>query len=151
MDCRLVKENMLDYAEGKASIDFSNSIIEHLHTCDSCKSYYRVVLDFLKVIDAEKAVAVNPFLLTRIEEKIKADNETSSISIGSRILKTYYYYAAVIIIGLTIGVYTGTQLGSLLNKNENKTVITSETEQLKQDFYLNDIEKDDVSQVLNNQ
>jgi len=151
MDCRLVKNNMLDYAEGNLSADVRNQISDHLHSCLACQGYYKLMNEFLKAINEERAVAVNPFLFTRIESKLKSDHEAPIISLRSRFLRTYYYYAAVIIIALSIGVFTGKELGNLLNRNENNTVITSETEQLKQDFYLNDIEKDDVSQLLNNQ
>lgn len=151
MDCGLVKYNMLDYAEGKVPADLSKEISDHLHSCIACQGYYTFMLNFLKTIDEEKAMTVNPFLFTRIEAKLKSDKEAPIITLRTRFIRTYYYYAAVIIIALTIGLFTGKQLGNLLNKNENSTVITSETEQLKQDFYLNEIEKDDVSQLLNNQ
>jgi hypothetical protein len=151
MNCRFVKENVLDYTEGKISADLNNAISDHLLSCLGCQGYYKFVLGFLKTVDEEKAVAVNPFLFTRIEARIKSVKEAPILTLRTRFLRTYYYYAAVIIIALTIGVFTGKQLGNLLSTNENKPVITSETEQLKQDFYLNDIEKDDVSQVLNNQ
>jgi hypothetical protein len=151
MDCRFVKNIMLDYAEGKVSADLNNEISRHLHSCPGCLGYSKLVLGFIQAVDQEKALAVNPFLFTRIEARLKSDKETPIIPLHTRFLRTYYYYAAVILIALTIGVFTGKQLGNLLNKNDNNTVITSETEQLKQDFYLNDIEKDDVSQVLNNQ
>lgn len=151
MNCQLVKDNMLDYAEGKVSADLASAMSNHLQSCLSCQGYYKLVIQFNKAVDAEKAVKVNPFLFTRIEERIKASRESAVISLASRFLRTYYYYAAVIIIALTIGVFAGKQLGTMLNKNQNKVVITSETEQLKQDFYLNEIEKDDFSQVLNNQ
>jgi hypothetical protein len=150
MDCRFVKDNMLDYAEGSLSAEIIKTIGDHLHSCADCQGYHTFVLSFLKEVETEKAIAVNPFLYSRLEEKMKTLAETPIINLRSRFLKSYYYYAAVILIALTIGVFTGKQLGNLLNDN-NKSVITSETEQLKQDFYLNDFEKDDVSQVLNNQ
>lgn len=151
MDCRQVKDNMFDYAEGKVPADLMNRITEHMHSCADCQGYYKLILTFLNKVDEEKAVLVNPFLYTRIEARLNSDKETPIITLRARFLRTYYYYAAVLIIALTIGVFAGRQLGNLLNKNENNVVITSETEQLKQDFYLNEIEKDDVSQLLNNQ
>jgi predicted anti-sigma-YlaC factor YlaD len=151
MDCRNVKDNMLDYAEGKTSAELRNAMSEHLNSCAGCEGYFKTVLEFLAVVEKEKAIPVNPFLITRIEAKLKSGNEIPVLSLRTRFLRSYYYYAAVIIIALTIGVFTGKQLGNLLNINQNNTVISSETEQLKQDFYLNEIEKDDVSQVLNNQ
>ena len=142
---------MFDYAEGKLSADVRNEISDYLHSCLACQGYYMLINEFLKTIDKERAISVNPFLFTRIESKLKSEHETPIISLRTRFLRTYYYYAAVIIIALSIGVFAGKELGNLMNRNENNTVITSETEQLKQDFYLNDIEKDDVSQLLNNQ
>jgi predicted anti-sigma-YlaC factor YlaD len=151
MNCQLVKDNLLDFADGKLSADLRNTINEHLYSCAECRSYSKWVLEFIKAINIEKSVVANPFLFTRIEEKIRSSKEEHSINFRTRFLRSYYYYAAVIIIALSIGVFSGKQLGTLLNKNVNNTVITSETEQLKQDFYLNELEKDDVSQVLNNQ
>jgi predicted anti-sigma-YlaC factor YlaD len=151
MNCQLVKDNMLDYAEGKLSADLRNEISEHLDSCADCHSYSKLVLEFNKAVNIEKSAVVNPYLFTRIEEKIRYSKEEHSVTFRTRFLRSYYYYAAVIFIALSIGVFSGKQLGALLNKNENNTVIISETEQLKQDFYLNELEKDDVSQVLNNQ
>jgi predicted anti-sigma-YlaC factor YlaD len=151
MNCQFVKDNMLDYAEGSVSDDLNTAISDHLNSCTSCQGYYKLVIGFLRAVDAEKAVTINPFLLTRIEEKMKSSKEVPVLALRTRFLRTYYSYAAVIVLTLTIGVFTGMQVGNLLNKNGNSVVITSETEQLKQDFYLNEIEKDDFSQVLNNQ
>ena len=151
MDCKQVKDNMLDYAEGKTSAEISAEISIHLDSCKECQSYSRTVIDFVKLVSAEKSDAVNPFLITRIEQRLKETEERNVIPLRSKWVRSYYYYAAVIVIALGIGVFSGKQLGSLLNSNDPPVVITSESEQLKQDFYLNEIEKDDVSQVLNNQ
>jgi len=151
MDCKLVKVNLLDYAEGNTSEGLRIEIERHLGSCNGCLSYSKTVLDFIKLVNAEKSLTATPFLITRIEEKLKSSAEENSIPLHSRLIRTYYYYAAIIVIALGIGVFSGEQLGTLLNKNETNIVITSESEQLKQDFYLNEIEKDDVSQVLNNQ
>ncbi len=151
MDCKLVKVNLLDYAEGNTSEDLRIEIRSHLNSCGDCQSYSKTVLDFIKVVSDEKSLTASPFLITRIEEKLKSSGEKKLIPLHSRLIRTYYYYAAIILIALGIGVFSGKQLGTLLNKDETSVVITSESEQLKQDFYLNEIEKDDVSQVLNNQ
>jgi len=151
MDCKLVKMNLLDYAEGNTSEDLKIEIGRHLSSCNECLSYSKTVLDFVNVVNIEKSLTASPFLITRIEAKLKSSGEDNIIPVHSRLIRTYYYYAAIIIIALGVGVFSGKQLGTLLNKNETNVVITSESEQLKQDFYLNEIEKDDVSQVLNNQ
>jgi predicted anti-sigma-YlaC factor YlaD len=151
MDCKLIKVNLPDYAEGNTSEELRIEIGKHLISCNECRSYSKTVLDFIKLVDTEKSLTASPFLITRIEEKLKSAGEDNLIPLRFRLIKTYSYYAAIIVIALGIGVFSGKQLGTLLNKNETNVVITSESEQLKQDFYLNEIEKDDVSQVLNNQ
>jgi predicted anti-sigma-YlaC factor YlaD len=151
MDCQLVKTNLMDYAEGKASDSLRIEISRHLESCTSCRSYSQTVIDFVKQVNIEKSMQVSPFLYTRIEENLKKSGAVRVLSLQARFIRSYYYYAAVIVIALGIGIFSGKQLGTLLNKGESTVVITSESEQLKQDFYLNEIEKDDVSQVLNNQ
>ena len=151
MDCQLVKISLPDYIEGNVSADLKKEIQKHLDSCAECQSYSETVVDFLKALDTEKSIRVNPFLINRIEAKLHSNGAEQILPLRSRLIRTYSYYAAVIVIALGIGVYSGKQLGNMLNTNDKSVVITSESDQLKQDFYLNEIEKDDVSQVLNNQ
>jgi hypothetical protein len=151
MNCQDVKNSMLDFAEGKVSADLGNSIQSHLNSCTECESFFKLALKFEQIIEKEKALQVNPYLYTRVQERINSLDRRHTINLKSSILRTYYYYAAVIVVALFIGVFSGKQLGNLLSTKEDNVVITSESEQLKQDFYLNEIEKDDFTQVLNNQ
>lgn len=151
MECQLVKTHFVDYAEGKVPADLMDAIGRHLETCTDCQSYFRIVKDFNRFIESEKAMTVSPFLVTRMEEQLTHSPRKLSPTFSFRLVNTFYYYAAVVVVALGIGVFTGKQLGSMMNTKDTNVVVTSESEQLKQDFYLNEIEKDDVSQVLNNQ
>lgn len=150
MNCQEVKENMLAYLEGSLGGDLPGRMKEHIETCDSCRAFQMFMLQVNLQVEDEKARRPNPFLYTRIQEKIDRKHEVPVHGYYTRLLRSPLYYAAVIIFAVSLGVFAGKQLGGLLSTPASTAPALSEQEKLKQEFYLQNLENDDISQLINN-
>ncbi len=150
MNCQEVNENMLAYLEGSLGGDLPGRMKDHIETCDSCKAFQVFMLQVNLQIEDEKTRVPNPFLYTRIQEKIDRKHELPVHGLYPRLLRSPLYYAAVIIFAVSLGVFAGRQLGGLMSNQASPAPVLTEQEKLKQEFYLQNLENDDISQLINN-
>ncbi len=105
MDCNLINLKLFAYAENILSIDEKSMVEEHLNFCPNCMKIANILTDSIKIIDRQKSVEANPFIYTRIAQKLKS-SETENYY--SRILKP-----VLVSIIILISLYGGIRIGNI--------------------------------------
>jgi len=75
MDCSFIRNNLFSYQERQLSDKEYKKFKDHLHSCEECS---RIISDFQSVtsiIDKKKAEEPNPFIRTRILQRIESEIE----------------------------------------------------------------------------
>lgn len=110
MDCNLINSKLFAYAENILSIDEKTMVKEHLNNCPNCMKIANILTDSIKIIERHKSVEANPFIYTRIAQKLKS-SETENYY--SRILKP-----VLVSIIILVSLYGGIRIGNIyINSN----------------------------------
>ena len=108
MDCYFVRSNLFSYQEKQLPDREYKEFNDHLHSCKECN---RIVSEFQSVssfIDEKKSVQPNPFIQTRILQRIAAQMEGAGgrqNPLFQRILSTIsvsFFMLIAVIIGFSI-------------------------------------------------
>jgi len=119
MNCQLCQKESDAYHEGKLPEGLRIQVETHLECCQYCSESYQLWAMANEVMEAEKAVASNPFLVTRImtgiEEMEHEGAARLKIPAYQRVLKPILIsasLAAAIFIGVFVGsTYLPTETG----------------------------------------
>ena len=110
MNCQLCQNLSDSYREGKLPRDTKTQVEDHLATCKECSESYKVQTLADRVINQEKELLSNPFLITRIMENIE-NIETplyKPVPIFNRVLRP-----AVITALLAVAIFIGVMIGNI--------------------------------------
>jgi predicted anti-sigma-YlaC factor YlaD len=129
MNCSNCQNNLVAYLEEKLSEDLRSITTDHLKICNSCSELYNEMKMAYRLIDAEKAIECNPFLVTRVMAAIDnreiAPDKQSALQ---RVLQT-----ALIAVSISIAVFGGIEAGSLYSVSPKKNAIPVEM------VFMNDV------------
>jgi len=123
MDCQVCQKESDAYREGKLPGDTKTQIEAHLRTCKECEEGYKRQALADRIINQEKELLSNPFLLTRIMERIE-DSESplfKPIPVYYRVLRP-----AIITASLAAAIFIGVMIGSIYNPDSNSQAIPLE-------------------------
>lgn len=108
MKCELCKKELDAYYEGRLN-DGTRALVDaHLKVCNECAAVYLVDSIANKVMDGEKDLESNPFLVTRIMANIEQleEERAQSIPIYSRVLKPALIGMSIVA-AITMGIFAG--------------------------------------------
>ena len=122
MNCLTCRKNLVAYLEDKLPDDMRSITTDHLNTCTACSELYSEIKKAYILIDAEKAIECNPFLVTRVmaaigNREIALDKKPAL----QRILQT-----ALIAVSISIAILGGIEAGSLYSISPKKNAIPDE-------------------------
>ena len=109
MDCSYIRSTLFSYQEKQLSDKECKEFEDHLHTCEECS---RIVSEFQSVtslIDKKKSIETNPFIRTRILQRIESQMSESGKEANlfiQRILRPIslsFVLLIAIVIGFSIG------------------------------------------------
>ena len=110
MNCQLCQKELDAYHEGTLPDGIRIQVESHLEDCKACAESFHLVSIANKVMDAEKGLNSNPFLITRImaviEELEQSRESYQRIPVYQRILKPALIsvsVAAAMFIGVLVG------------------------------------------------
>jgi anti-sigma factor RsiW len=109
MNCQLCQKVSDAYRHGKLPDDTKTQVEDHLATCKECTEGYKIQALADRVINQEKELLSNPFLVTRIMERIE-DPETplyKPVLIFNKVLRP-----AIITSLLAAAVLSGIMMGN---------------------------------------
>ena len=117
MDCFFIQNHLFDYQENKLLVNEKIAFDDHLRSCRECKVLYQRFDSVLGRIEELKAVEVDPFLSTRlmqrIENELLKENTVNFSSVFVRIKPVVAILG--IFLAITIGILIG-KSGSSHNK-----------------------------------
>ncbi len=106
MNCQLCQENLEAFLEGTLPSDMKTQVESHLKGCEACNHLYSIQVLADRLIGSEKKLEPDPFLITRVMEKIE-DKETSvSENLFIKILRPVLItssLAAAVLFGVMLG------------------------------------------------
>ncbi len=107
------KYNYFDYLEGNLTIQEKTLYDEHFAHCIVCKNNIAQISNFLKSHESLKNSRVNPFIYTRIEQKL-IDKNKKEIAL----LKWQPYIISILsIIAISAGILIGSHFSSKTSNN----------------------------------
>jgi predicted anti-sigma-YlaC factor YlaD len=107
MDCKLYRERIDDYVEGKLGKVEEISFEKHLHDCPECSDLVRIQKLSYRIIAHEKSTEPNPYLAAKIMAGIES-RERNSGSALVRILKP-----VVITVSVAAAIFAGVLIGNI--------------------------------------
>jgi predicted anti-sigma-YlaC factor YlaD len=139
MNCFTCQKNIVACLEKNLSREESGNIATHLENCRECSAIYDEMKFTFSLIDAEKTIEANPFLVTRVMAAI--DNRTISSSaktVYKRILQT-----SLIAASIAIATLVGIEAGNLYTTRPKRISVPEEM------VYMNDAAMESLNNYTN--
>ncbi len=144
MKCKDVHKNLIFYIDRELSSAKNKEIEEHLSGCEKCSKLYNEIKSTMSVVENEKNIETNPFLYTRIKQKLDDIDKNTTKPIFA-IQKRRLLQPALVTFIIAIGVFIGVSIGnSFPVKNNN--IADNQSEQ----YYINDLQQEPVEYFLLN-
>jgi predicted anti-sigma-YlaC factor YlaD len=140
MNCKKIQNDLIFFIEGEINAVRKSVIENHINECPECIYLYNKLKESFEIINKEKETESNPFLNTRIQEKIRIIKYQTDKIILKPLLVKIIQTAAIIIL-LTGGIFFGFNLGNSLN-NDGKLGIQSEQ------IYVNELHQERIETFL---
>ena len=145
MKCKKIHTKIDPYLNGLLDEKELELFESHLKECVSCKQLVSEVFATLKSINHKNRLQPDPFLYTRLMQKIENRKENRLFAKIQRILQPITV-AAIIIVGIYLGIGLG---NSYMSEDEGMANIDNQT--LIADFLFNDIEYESIEIFLLNE
>ena len=125
IDCIFVQRNIFSYQENQLSGTEIKGFEDHIHACKEC---FGIVADFqsvISLIDKKKLDVSNPFLKTRIIQRLEAlveGDREKPISGFQRILRPIsvpFMLLIAVIIGFSLVKQSSTRFSEEINRQNN--------------------------------
>ncbi len=143
MNCKEVNKNLIFSIEGELQPQKEMELLEHLMDCHDCNVLFMNLKETMATIAQEKATLPNPFLFTRIQEKISNLEEPRKIfHLKLDFIKILQPVTLSFL--LLMGVIFGISLG---NSFQYQTLGQSMVYQ-SDEFYLNDLQQETIESFL---
>lgn len=149
MNCTEFQSNIYSFREGALSEELHASVSAHLASCSVCSELNTAFDAMERVIESEKAAEPNPFIKTRIMERIDREfsqSQTYRSSPWIRVLQPVTL-AMALLCGILIGSYTA--------KRENQQNMTTSgtdgtIETLRTSLFIPEMTEEDKILNINN-
>jgi hypothetical protein len=144
MDCKDFQNSLFTYAEGELAPETRDAMAAHNKDCRSCSKLLEGFLALQDALEAEKGLEPDPFLSTRILQRLENAKEKGhrpALPVLRPVLVTLVLLAA-----LVSGYLVGNQ------GNSRKSLVSAGADQievLKADFFVHDIADEDLSLLTN--
>jgi predicted anti-sigma-YlaC factor YlaD len=142
MKCKEVRKRLGDYASGDLKPEVYEMVSEHLKLCIKCSALLEELNSTMRLINKRERLEPNPFLYTRIKEKLHDSQENEirvKIPVFRRVLQP-----VMLSLLLAGAIFTGIKLGdTIVSEQEQTNTYAEETE-----YYLNDMEHESLEVYL---
>lgn len=105
MNCKEIQNKLIFLVGNELQETAEQLMMQHIQTCDSCSLLYHSVREAFNKMENEKKIASNPYLYTRIQQKINNQNTTVEKGIFGMLKESVVILvvAAAISIGVVVG------------------------------------------------
>lgn len=142
MECKKIDILLWDIVDKKTDPNTQEIILKHIEKCTVCKAKYNLLIEANKFIDFQKNIEINPFIETRIIEKIRKDK----VSVFQKVLQPAFI-GILILFSIFIGNKTATFITNQTQKSTNS--ITYQNNDSVYFMVFNSISQEEY-QFLNN-
>lgn len=144
MKCKTVQRKMISYSELEFKDKEQEAFFEHISSCQSCNHLYEELQLTYQLIEKKEVLPENPFLLTRIMQKIEERNSEKEavIPVYQRILQP-----VLLSLLLLVGIFGGIQMGNSYEMVETESL--SETQSTE--YFFNDMQQEKMEIYLLNE
>lgn len=146
MKCTEFQKKMIFYIDADLDKVENDAMEAHLQKCEECRILFNQFVSCYRSAETEHQPEANPFLYTRIMQKIENMQERRTYSTLKPALVKFLQpslFSLFLIVGISIGVF----LGSQFQVNEQKTKAMASTEEI----YMNDFEMEELEIGLINE
>jgi predicted anti-sigma-YlaC factor YlaD len=141
MKCEKLHKDLIFYAEGSLTSERKNEINYHLSECNTCRKFVLDLAYSLEIIDKEKRIETNPFLYSKVINKI---NNYEHSAKTFRVFAVRILRPVFVILLILFGIFSGIRLG-----NSYSSRYTDEDSELQIiTYYLNDLQHESVETIL---
>lgn len=132
MNCKDTKRLMLQFLDGELSAEKTSEINEHLMVCSDCSGEINSIKQLYGLIEEEKKeFSYNPYLSSKVLERIKEDNEPKAILLSPmRYVLVASLSAAAVFVGIVLG-----SLFSNVNSNLAQSTSDESIELLADEYF----------------
>lgn len=146
MKCDVIHAKLALFSAGVLERAESEAVREHLRNCKNCSDALLELDTTVKLMDKRKRLEPNPFLYTRIKEKLAAregrESQSGSYPVYKKVLQQVFY--SLLLVG---GVLSGIKLGSAFEERQADTTHAAKTTE----YYFNDLQQENLEVVLLNE
>lgn len=104
MNCTEVEKLLWFYAEGTLPESSVPRVKEHLQQCSACSALHSELKNTLQLFEAEKQVTANPFLYTRVLQKLENQKPSSHYFSIPLIIRNLALSSLAIFAGILLGI-----------------------------------------------
>jgi len=144
MDCKHINHKLIFFLEKSLPVPEMQQIKAHLDECEACRQLAEKLESTLQVIEDEKKVTINPFLYSKVMQKIENRKEQKyfipAFSLINQIKPVYY--SIIMVIGILLGI----GLGNLAVNQSEKSLANIQMEEI----YFNDFQQETIENILLN-
>ena len=141
MKCNKLHKDLIFFVEDSLTPERKNEINYHLSECYACRKFVNELAYSLEIIDKEKKIETNPFLYSRILNKINNYEQSANTF---RVFALKILRPVFVILLILCGIFSGIKLG-----NSYSSKYTDEDSELQViTYYLNDLQHESVETIL---
>lgn len=146
MKCKIVHKKLIFYSTGELNNSEKEGISTHLKNCENCHNLYNELESTLNLVEKKKTLEPNPFLYTRIKQKLDNLENEKSQTVFNPVYKKVLQPVFLSFI-LAIGLFSGVKLGNTFVMDQEEKLSVSRTTE----FYFNDFEQEKLETFLLNE
>lgn len=143
MNCKTVSEKLISYSNRELSVSENELLKTHLENCGSCQTLYAELEATLNLIEKRKSVKPNPFLYTRIKQRLEATEHRTNHPVYIPVYKKIVQPVLLSFL-LVSGIFIGIKLGNICVSNQPSGLSKSQTTE----FYFNDFQQEQLEVLL---
>lgn len=143
MKCKNVHKKLIFFINDELTGSVNEEIKIHLKTCKKCNNIYTELETTLNLVGKKKTIKPNPFLYTRIKQKLNEIEIEKKQAVFNPVYKRVLQPVFLSLL-LAAGIFTGIKLGSSYEIKQQKNISVSQTTE----FYFNDFNQEKLEIVL---
>ena len=146
MKCKIVHKRLIFYSNGELNSSENEEISTHLTNCKKCYNLYTELETTLNLINKKKNLSPNPFLYSRIRQKLDNIESEKNQSVFNPVFKKVLQPVLLSCL-LAIVLFSGIKLGNTYEIKEQEKFSVSQTTE----FYFNDFQQEKLEVLLFNE
>lgn len=146
MKCKTVHKKLIFYINKEINNTENEEIKTHLQNCENCFDLYTELEATLNLIKKKKTLEPNPFLYTRIKQKLKDIESEKKRVIFNPVYKKVLQ-PVLLSFFLAASLFSGIKLGNIYEIKQQEQLSVSQTTE----FYFNDLEQERSEVLLLNE